>query len=52
MMEKIITRTMTGFCLGLLVFYAYELATINPAPVWTPPTLGRCIIVAGDLWCW
>ena len=50
-MEKIITRTMTVFCLGLLVFYAYGVATVQPAPIWQPPQVQICFPIGGGDYC-
>ena len=50
-MKRIITSAMSGVCLSLLIFYAYGLATIEPAPIWEPPSY-VCIYWIGGMPVW
>ncbi len=51
-MKVLVTRTMTGVCLGMLLFYAYAAATVEPVPVWNPqPTINYgCCYFDGLRW--
>ncbi len=50
-MKILAIRTMTGVSLGLLLFYAYALATVEPSPVWEPPQVQICFPIGGGEYC-
>lgn len=50
-MKALLIRTMMGVCLGLLLFYAYAWATVEPPPVWEPPQVQICFPIGGGQYC-
>lgn len=56
-MKTFLTYVCNIFFTSLFVFFLYGFATIEPAPIWEPPTIAAvdttnfCIWIGGGVYC-